>query len=137
MNERSTRSRGIGLYQSRPRFRPVCAARALGQMGPRREAIAALIDVISPEKVERALAYWRRRLEQDKRAFALRQLGKTEPPILRRPCPVGPSLCRIFEAVRALGEIGPPAAAAVPALISAFNKSVETDSSLSQIARSL
>jgi HEAT repeat protein len=132
MNERVDTEQGDRPYtKGSPTYPSICAVRALGQMGPRREAIAALIDALSPDKVERALTYGQMRLEQDKRAFALRQLGKTEPPI---PLDLArwAELMQIFEAVRALGEIGPPAAAAVPALISAFNKSVETDSSLSQ-----
>jgi HEAT repeat protein len=63
-----------------PAFPAYCAARALGQMGPDREAIAALVELISPEKVERALTYGQRQLEQDKRALAAGKLGKTEPP---------------------------------------------------------
>jgi HEAT repeat protein len=93
------------------------AARALGQMGPRPEVIAALLDVISPEKLERVRAYERRRAEQ---AQTLSTQGKIGPGIapdsfLRR------EYFRIAIAVQALGEIGPPAAAAVPYLISALN----------------
>jgi HEAT repeat protein len=109
------------------------ALRALGQIGPCPEGIAALVDLISPEKVEPALAYVQKLREHDKRAPALRKVGKAEPPMVDDPV-VGAELSRITEAVQALGEIGPPAAAAVPALISLFNKSVEADWSLSQIA---
>jgi HEAT repeat protein len=102
-----------------PAFPSHCAARALAQMGPCREAIAALMDVISPERAERALANLRRR--------------KAEPTIIEDPV-LWAELSRIDDAVHALGEIGPPAAAAVPALISVFNKSFEAEWSLSQIA---
>jgi HEAT repeat protein len=93
------------------------AARALGHMGPRPEAIAALLDVISPEKLERIMAYERRRAEQ---AQALPTQGKIGPGIDPDTFQRRESF-RIAVAVQALGEIGPPAVAAVPALISAFN----------------
>ena len=43
-----------------PGFLAGRAAQALGQMGPSPEAIAALVDVISPESLERTKAYRRR-----------------------------------------------------------------------------
>ncbi|HZW31499.1 MAG TPA: HEAT repeat domain-containing protein [Isosphaeraceae bacterium] len=83
-------------------------ARALGKMGPSREAIAALIEVISPEKIERIMASLRglggvRTLPDEARA-AFAELG------------------RINAAVQGLGEIGPPAVAAVPALITVYEE---------------
>src|SRR5205823_9774184 len=51
--EETNRSRAVVPWDRDPAW---SAARALGQMGPSREAIAALIEVISPEKVERLLA---------------------------------------------------------------------------------
>jgi HEAT repeat protein len=103
-----------------PGFAAFCAARALGQMGPSREAIAALIDVISPEKLERIQASSRMRAEQDKRSLDLRRLGKAGPPTSPDPV-LSSEFARVAVAVQGLGEIGPPAAAAVPALISAYN----------------
>jgi HEAT repeat protein len=110
-----------------PGFPAFCAARALGQMGPSREAIAALVDVITPEKLEHVKASSRRRAEQDEGALALRRLGKIRPPT--DPVLSG-EFARIAVAVQSLGEIGSPAAAAVPALITAYNNGW----SLSQMA---
>jgi HEAT repeat protein len=103
-----------------PGFPAFCAVRALAQMGPSREAIAALAELISPERIERYLA-----------------LSRTNSHVgpQRGVDPVEPMQAgQMFAAVRGLGEIGPPAAAAVPALISAFNRSIETDWVLSQEA---
>jgi HEAT repeat protein len=133
MNERFDSAQTDRSDAISPAFPSHCAARALGQMGPRREAIAALVDVISPGRAEPALAYLRRLRERDKRALALRKLGKPEPPNIDDPV-LSAELSRIYDAVHALGEIGPPAAAAVPVLISVFNKSVEAEWSLSQNA---
>jgi HEAT repeat protein len=94
------------------------AARALGQMGPRREAIAALVDVISPEKVERNLASFPR-------------LGETGSPPSDVPAR---KALRIMSAIDALGDIGPPAGAAVPAMIAAYYKALETDHSMAMTA---
>jgi hypothetical protein len=82
--------------------------------------IAALLEVISPEKLERVRAYERRRAEQAQQAHALPTQGKIGPGIGPDPFEAGEAF-RIAFAVQALGEIGPPAVAAIPALISAFN----------------
>jgi HEAT repeat protein len=133
-NERFDPDRGHGSDAVvSPWYPGFCAVRALGQMGPSREAIAALVDMISLEKVERALAYSQKLNMETERVMASRKLGKTEAPI-PLDLVLWAELNRIGEAVRKLGEIGPPAAAAVPALISAYNKSVETGASLSQTA---
>jgi HEAT repeat protein len=110
---------GSGAETS-PGFPAGRAARALGQIGPSREGIAALVDVISPESLERVRAYERRRAEQDKQAQAVPAQGKIAPGIGPDPVLSG-EFFRIAVAVQALGEIGPPAVAAIPALISAFN----------------
>jgi HEAT repeat protein len=95
------------------RFAARKAAQALGKMGPSREAIAALLDEISAEKVERVLA-------------APPTIGKSgSPTSVDDRARLAASL-RVSAAVGALGEIGPPAAAALPALIAAYKKSLET-----------
>ena len=87
------------------------AARALGQMGPRPEAIAALVEVISPEKVERNLT--------------------AHHALLQKWSPTGDhggvvaNEFRIMSAIQGLGDIGPPARAAIPALIAAHKKALE------------
>jgi HEAT repeat protein len=110
---------GSGAKTS-PGFPAGRAARALGQIGPSPEAIAALVDVISPESLERVRAYERRRAEHDQQAQAVAAQGKIAPGIGPDPVLSG-EFFRIAVAVQALGEIGPPAAASVPALISAYN----------------
>lgn len=95
------------------------AARALGHMGPKPEVITALVAEISPEKVEANLAAW----------------GKIRPDAAAGRVPVDASLqaelrvlseraSRITSAIRALGEIGPPAIAAVPNLIASYHKTL-------------
>ncbi len=96
------------------------AARALEHLGPSPEAIAALVDVISPESLERVRAYERRRAEHDQQAHALPTQGKSAPGIGPDPVLRG-EFFRIAVAVKVLGEIGPPPVAAIPALISAYN----------------
>jgi HEAT repeat protein len=86
------------------------AARALGRMGPNQEAIAALVEVISPKKVEPLLAGFRRPVDVGLPAFDVRLL-------------VG--AMRIMAAMDGLGDIGPAAVAAVPALIAAYPKALE------------
>lgn len=102
------------------------AARAMGQMGPSREAIAALIRMISPERVRRdlgALHVARRFLDA---------WPKLRPLLAIRPGAeiIGPAAnyawlyflrksSRIRSAIEGLGDIGPPAVAAVPALLAA------------------
>ena len=90
------------------------AARALGQMSPGREAIAVLIEVISPEKIEANLA-------------ALQKAPQALKVDLVRLDLIRESL-RITSAIEGLGDIGPPAIAAVPALIAAYNMSMDRHS---------
>jgi HEAT repeat protein len=87
------------------------AARALGLMGPRPEAIAALVDFISPEKVERNLT-------------AHHALLQEWPPTGDHGGVVANEF-RIMSAIQGLGDIGPPARAAIPALIAAHKKALE------------
>jgi HEAT repeat protein len=106
------------------------AARALGQMGPRREAIAALVEVISPEKVERNLSAWQK---LGPLLAARKGLADSKPPALQVRA-VGAESLRIMAAMHGLGDIGPPAVAAVPALISAYNKALGTHHTMTQVA---
>ncbi len=94
------------------------AARALGQMSPTREAIAALVAVISPEKVERNLA-------------SFPKPGETGSPPSDVPAR---KALRIMSAMEALGRIGPPAVAAVPALIAAYRMALRTNHSMAATA---
>ena len=101
------------------------AVHALGEMGPNREAIAALVALISPERVERSIAYSQRLGSEDAQRTAARAAGKSGPPISYDRVQLA-ALARLAVAVQELGNIGPPAAAAVPALISAYKRSLET-----------
>jgi HEAT repeat protein len=96
------------------------AARALGKMGPSREAIAALIAVISPAKFERLLA-------------ALPGIHEMGPPTVV-PLVVWREIGRINAAVRGLSDVGPPAVAAVPALIASYNLALAHQLTLAQSA---
>ena len=112
-----------GSDRSRAGFVPdpdSSAARALGKMGPSREAIAALIEMIAPEKVERLLS-------------AVPGIDQVGPPAVDIRA-VFAELSRIRAAVQGLGEIGPPAAAAVPALIAAYNQALAHQHTLAQFA---
>ena len=104
-----------------PGFLAGRAAQALGQMGPSPEAIAALVDVISPEELERVKAYRRRCAEKNQQLQALPTPGKIGLGLGRRYFPVGGSIFGSQSPCKPLGEIGPPAVAAIPALISAYN----------------
>jgi HEAT repeat protein len=84
------------------------AARALGLMGPRPEAIAALVEMIAPEKVDRVLE-------------AMHEAVKPGPPKAGRVTWVDESY-RLLSAIQGLGDIGPPAVAATPAVIAAYDK---------------
>jgi HEAT repeat protein len=95
----------------------VSAARALGQIGPTREAIAALTEAASPAKVDANLAAWEK-LPPPSPVTK----GSTPADQLRQKL-VRESL-RIVSAIDGLGHIGPPAIAAVPTLIAAYNKAL-------------
>jgi HEAT repeat protein len=90
------------------------AARALGQMGPGNAAIMALVNVIAPEKIDRCL-----------KAFeTLENGGPLAPEVPARKA------LRIMSAIEALGEIGPPAVDAVPALLAAYQKALAAHHSM-------
>jgi hypothetical protein len=76
-------------------------------MASSREAIAALVAAISPEKFERLMAASREQISIAPSAPALGRQYK--------------ELARIIGVLHALADIGPPAAAAIPALLSAYN----------------
>jgi HEAT repeat protein len=103
------------------------AALALGQMGPSREAIAALVEVISPEKVEPLLDSFVHDLSDmgprdvDGRVFVAVDVQVRLVETLR-----------IMAAIEGLGDIGPPAVAAVPAMIAVYRKALETRHSMAQ-----
>jgi HEAT repeat protein len=94
------------------------AARALGLMEPRPEAIAALVDVIAPEKVERNLSA---------NQAPGKSTGDGRAGIVRESF-------RILSAMQGLGDIGPPAGAAIPALIAAQKKALELDVNFMRVA---
>jgi HEAT repeat protein len=97
------------------------AARALGQMGPIREAIEALTARISRERIDENVAAWSRaRHGGEPRAVALHDAAHES--------------SRIMSAMDALGDIGPPAAQAVPALVFAFEKALEANLTMAQTA---
>ena len=103
--------------------------RALGQIGPDRQAIAALADVINLAKIDRHLADEKRLRKESEQASARRKPGET------RPLAIDDSVhwaeaARFAVAVQTLGEIGQPAVAAVPALIATYNRALETGWSL-------
>ena len=102
-------------------------------MGPNREAIAALVALISSEKVERSIAYSQRLGKDVERHTASRKAGQPGPPISFDRA-LSAESTRIAVAVQRLGAIGLPAAAAVPALISAYKRSLETGWSPSDMA---
>ncbi len=83
-------------------------------MGPSHEAIEALLEVISPEKIDRCLE-------------AFKTLGENGPLAVNIPAR---KALRIMSATEALGEIGPPAIAAVPALLVAYRKAIEAHHSM-------
>lgn len=99
------------------------AARALGMMGPDPQAIAALIEVISPEKVARLVATYPK---PEPLPAAKREPGdrKPPPPDARLLSAAWESE-RIIAAVDALGDIGPPAIEAVPALIADYEQAIK------------
>ncbi|MGP0068642.1 MAG: HEAT repeat domain-containing protein [Isosphaeraceae bacterium] len=109
-------------------YLPQAAAQALGEMGPVPEAIAALVELISPEKVEANLAAWRK--------IGPNPSARTELIDDRRPAAelrvIAQESLRIKSAIHALGDIGPPAVAAVPGLIAAYDKSLEVHHSMAQ-----
>jgi HEAT repeat protein len=96
------------------------AARALGQMGPSREAVAALVEVIAANKL-----VWRIATPPAIEAIGL-PAAVALPDLNWEPV-------RIDAAIHGLGDIGPPAAEAVPALIAGYRKALETEHSLAQV----
>jgi HEAT repeat protein len=95
---------------------PACAAaQALGQMGPRPEAIASLLEVFSPAKVEAYLAAYQKAASSPLEAKSSTELPRDF---------IWQSF-RIQSAAVGLSHIGPPAVAAVPALIAAYDKALE------------
>jgi HEAT repeat protein len=93
------------------------AARALGLMGPSPKATAALIEVISPEQVESNLAAYQK-------VPPTLPATRDGPADLARLALVRGSM-RIMSAIEGLGDIGPPAVAAVAALIAAYNRALD------------
>jgi HEAT repeat protein len=88
------------------------AALALGQMASSREAIEALVAAISPEKFERLMVASREKVPIAPSASAVGRQYK--------------ELARIIGILHALADIGPPAAAAIPALLSAYKTARES-----------
>ena len=112
------------------------AARALGLMGPRQEAIAALIEVISPKKVESNLSAF----ESVERLLDAGQSVVQHMPSWSGLVDIRPRLgnfgvlftenFRIISTIQGLGDIGPPAVAAIPALVVAYQKALEVRHSM-------
>jgi HEAT repeat protein len=96
----------------------VSAARALGQMGPAPEAIAALIEVASAAKIDANLATWAKLPKPT-------PLQKAGTPAEELRLRLESEFLRIIAAMHGLGHIGPPAIAAVPTLIAAYNKALD------------
>jgi HEAT repeat protein len=96
----------------------VSAARALGHMGPTREAIAALIEAVSAAKIDANLAAWAK-LPQSRPA------NKARTPADQLRLQLVSESLRITSAMDGLGCIGPAANAAVPNLIAAYDKTLD------------
>ena len=102
------------------------AARALGQMGPDQVAIAALMEVIAPANVEPGFAAMVQ--------MSSREAGKLAADVQSRGLTAVVGLSRVMYAMDALGEIGPPAVAAVPAMIVDYRRALEVGHFMSQTA---
>jgi HEAT repeat protein len=88
----------------------MAAARALGQMGPSRESIAALAGVLSPEYLAR----------RPSRESVGARVAKMYSPENLAQLIASRNAGRLVAVAGGLGEIGPSALAAVPALIAAY-----------------
>ncbi len=113
------------------------AARALGQMGPDPAAIAALVEEISPANVEPyfvAMARVSSRNDGQPGADAHSDAAAAARAWSRvsDAAATARALSRVMDATSALGEIGPPAVAAVPAMIANYRRAMEARHSMAQ-----
>jgi HEAT repeat protein len=94
----------------------VPAARALGRMQPTPETIAALVEVMGPEKFERYAA-------ADRGLFEF--VGPPSRDVDDHAVHAHAESWRIKAAINGLADIGPPAVAAVPALFAVYSQTLE------------
>jgi HEAT repeat protein len=106
--DRDKRQVGYFAFYPNP---AAAAARALGQMGPSRESVAALAEALSPENLERR--------PSRESVAALAKMFSPEN-VVRLIASWNAE--RLVAAAEGLGEIGPSAGAAVPALIALYEK---------------